>query len=63
MLSETELALLQMRADGFSEKEIAAKRGRSEHTIKTQFNDIRRKMKLHSIIHVVAEAFRKGWIR
>ena len=63
MLTTTQLKVLQLRVNGLNYQRIADKRGNSVHTIETHFTNMMKRLKVHSVIEVIAMAFREGWIK
>jgi len=61
-LSERELEVLQMIADGARNKEIAYKLGLTERTVKAHLNHIFQKLNVDSRAAAVAEGARCGWL-
>ena len=61
-LSERELDVLRLAADGLSNAEIAARLGLSAHTVNRHMANIRTKLGGDSKAAVVARATREGWI-
>lgn len=59
-LTEAELAVLQLIADGLVTKEIAVRRGRSCKTIESQRHSILSKLKVGNQAAAVAWGFRNG---
>jgi DNA-binding NarL/FixJ family response regulator len=57
------LDVLQDLADGFSPKEIAQRRGYSEHVVKMRLMKSRRKKNARSTYQLVAQAFREGVVK
>jgi DNA-binding CsgD family transcriptional regulator len=58
--SQRELELLQLMADGLSDREIAEKLSISPNTIRSRQHMLRMKMQARSRTHAVAIAFRRG---
>jgi DNA-binding NarL/FixJ family response regulator len=61
-LSDREHQVLQLLADGRTNKEIAAKLFVSEATVKTHVENILRKLGVADRTQAVAEAFRRGYV-
>lgn len=61
-LSERELQVLQLLAEGRTNKEIAARLYVSEATVKTHVENILRKLEVSDRTQAVAEAFRRGLV-
>jgi DNA-binding NarL/FixJ family response regulator len=59
-LTIKEREILQLIAEGFSNKEIAGKLGRSVHTIHVHRNNIMRKLDIHSQAALVRYALKEG---
>jgi len=62
-LSERELDVLRLVAQGLSNREIADALGLSEHTIKTHLANILDKLHLRSRAHAAAFAVQSGLVR
>lgn len=62
LLSEREFEVLQLLAEGASNKEVAARLYISEKTVKNHTNSIFRKMGVADRTQAVVEAIRKGWV-
>lgn len=62
-LSERELDVLRLVAQGLSNKEIADSLGLSEHTVKTHLANILEKLHLRSRAHAAAYAVQAGLVR
>jgi DNA-binding NarL/FixJ family response regulator len=62
-LSERELDVLRLVAQGLSNKEIADSLGLSEHTVKTHLANILDKLHLRSRAHAAAYAVQSGLVR
>ena len=62
-LSERELDVLRLVAQGLSNKEIADSLGLSEHTVKTHLANILDKLHLRSRAHAAAYAVQTGLVR
>ena len=63
VLTPAEREILALLAQGASSKEIAAKTGRSAHTIDTHIRSICRKLECSGRREAVALAIRSGWVR
>lgn len=61
-VTEREIELLQLAADGFSRSETAAWLCISEATVRSHFSTILLKLRVHSTYAAVAHAFGEGWI-
>lgn len=61
-LSVREAEILKLVADGFSNKEIAAKLYLSSRTIESHKNHIMKKLKIHNTVDLVRFAVKKGLI-
>ena len=61
LLTERELEVLKMAAQGMSNKEISSELSLSVHTIESHFGNIFSKLGLYSRVEAVMEALRKGW--
>jgi DNA-binding NarL/FixJ family response regulator len=61
-LSEREIAVLQLVADGMDTGEIATKLCYSERTIKNVIHDVTTRLNLRNRSQAVAYALREGWI-
>lgn len=61
LLTERELEVLKMAAQGMSNKEISSGLFLSVHTIESHFGNIFSKLGVYSRIEAVMEALRKGW--
>lgn len=61
-LSEREVEVLRLVADGFDTAEIAAKLSYSERTVKNVIHDITTRLQLRNRSHAVAYAMRQGLI-
>lgn len=61
-LTELERSYIRMIADGLRLKQIAASRGRSIQTIRTQIEKIHKKAETSSLPELVAFGFRRGII-
>jgi len=62
-LSERELDVLRLVAQGLANKEIADRLGLSEHTVKTHLRNILDKLQLRSRAHAAAYAVQAGVVR
>lgn len=63
LLSPREIELLQLSADGLTDREIAARIGRSRYTPRAHFRHILEKLQARSRAHAVAVAARHGLLR
>lgn len=54
-LTETELKVLRLMAEGYSKRDIAAKLQRSYNTIDTHFKNIYKKMNVSSAVQAVVQ--------
>jgi two-component system, NarL family, response regulator NreC len=61
-LSEREDAVLQLIAQGYSNKEVAAQLGISIKTVETYKTRAMEKLELHSRVDLVRYAVQKGWL-
>lgn len=61
-LSPRERQVIELMADGLTNKEIAARLALSVHTIVEYVGDIYRKLHVNTRAGAVAKAFRSGWI-
>jgi len=61
-LSDIEIELVRLAAEGCSNKEIAARQFWSEVTVKRKMQDIYRKLQVTDRAQAVAEAMRMGLI-
>ncbi len=61
-LTSAELRVLRFMADGASAKEAAAQIGRSFNGVNARTKIMRRTIGAKNSAHMVAIAFRKGWI-
>jgi DNA-binding NarL/FixJ family response regulator len=61
-LTERELQILQLLADGSNNSEIAAKLSLSQHTIKTHIGNILQKLSVDDRTQAVVRALREGWV-
>jgi DNA-binding NarL/FixJ family response regulator len=59
-LTERELEILQLVADGLTNREIARRLVLAEETIKSHIRHVLRKLGVSSRAHAVAIAFRRG---
>lgn len=62
-LTAAQVAALQDRADGFTYREIAARRGRPKTTIRGQLEQAHIKLGAKTSLNAVAIAIRKGLIK
>ena len=62
-LSDAELRVLRMKADGMKGKEIAQACNRSEKTVRNQIFAATRKLGVRSVIDAVKKARQKGLIQ
>jgi len=62
-LTAHELETLQLIADGFTNREIAALLGVSEDTVKARMRVVFAKLRTRSRSHAVALGFRRGLLR
>ena len=62
-LSQRELEVLQLAADGRQNKEIASSLGLSDETVKSHISNVIRKLGAHSRTEAVATALRRSLIR
>jgi len=62
-LSEQELEILGLLADGLSRKEAADKMSLATVTIDYHLQSIYRKLKVHSVAGAIVVGFRKGWLK
>lgn len=62
LLTKSELDIVKLIADGFTTKEIAARKYISYHTVITHRKNIFRKLEVGSISELVIYAIRQGWI-
>lgn len=58
-----EQEIAQLIADGLQTAEIAAKLGRSEHTVRTHRTSMMRRMGAHTAGQLIAIGFRSGWLK
>jgi DNA-binding CsgD family transcriptional regulator len=63
VLTPAERDILALLAQGASSKEIAARTGRSAHTIDTHIRSICRKLECSGRREAVALAIRSGWVQ
>jgi two-component system, NarL family, response regulator LiaR len=61
LLTERELEVLKMAAEGMSNKEISNELFISVHTIESHFGNIFSKLGVYSRLEAVMEALRRGW--
>jgi two-component system, NarL family, response regulator LiaR len=61
LLTERELEVLKMAAEGMSNKEISNALSISVHTIESHFGNIFSKLGVYSRLEAVMEALRRGW--
>ena len=61
LLTERELEVLKMAAQGMSNKEISNELYLSVHTIESHFGNIFSKLGVYSRVEAVLEALRRGW--
>ena len=61
-LSPREKQLLELAASGLSNKEIAARQGVTEPTIKKRMSYVMQKLSANDRTHAVTTALRRGWI-
>lgn len=61
LLTERELEVLKMAAQGMSNKEISNALFLSVHTVESHFGNIFSKLGMYSRVEAVMEALRKGW--
>jgi two-component system, NarL family, response regulator LiaR len=61
-LTERELQVLRMAAQGMSNKEISSELSLSIHTTESHFGNIFSKIGVYSRIEAVLEALRRGWL-
>jgi DNA-binding NarL/FixJ family response regulator len=61
-LTQRELTVLRLLADGYSTREIARRLSYSERTIKNSIHDMVTRFKLRNRAHAVAFAVRQGLI-
>lgn len=62
-LSNREMEILQFVTDGMSNKEIAAKLGISQQTVKNHMTSILKKLNVETRTQAVVNALRQGWVR
>ncbi len=62
-LSPRELEVVQLYANGYTVKRIAAKLNIADSTVSLYTKIARQKLATNTITHAVAEAFRKGLIK
>lgn len=62
-LTERELQVLQLLADGCNNVEIATELNLSQHTIKTHIGNILQKLSVDDRTQAVVRALREGWVR
>lgn len=63
ILKQSQIALVQMAADGLNRKQIADKLGVSIRTIEMHFDNIRRTTGSTDIVSLVAFMFRAGVVK
>ncbi len=63
LLTERELEVLKMAAQGMSNKQISNKLSLSVHTIESHFGNIFSKLGVYSRVEAVLDALRRGWFR
>lgn len=61
-LSDREIEVLQLLADGLNNLEIAAKLSLSQHTVKAHTCNILQKLSVNDRTQAVVQAMRSGWI-
>ena len=61
LLTERELEVLKMAAQGMSNKEISSELFLSVHTIESHFGNIFSKLGVYSRLEAVLEALKRGW--
>jgi len=61
-LTEREVEILGMLSRGLANKQVAAERGISEHTVKFHVSSIYTKLNVGNRTEAVREGLRKGWI-
>jgi len=62
-LTEREIEILRMMANGASNKQIAVRLSISSHTVKTHVSNIYQKLEVNDRAEAVAKAIRKGILR
>lgn len=62
-LTDRELQVLQLLADGSNNAEIADELSLSQHTIKTHIGNILHKLSVDDRTQAVVKALREGWVR
>lgn len=62
-LTDRELQVLQLLADGASNADIALELSLSQHTIKTHIGNILQKLSVDDRTQAVVRALREGWVR
>jgi DNA-binding NarL/FixJ family response regulator len=62
-LTERQLQVLELLAEGYTSNRIALKLGCSEHTVRTHKNHIFQSLDVHTAAEAVAVAFRAGWFK
>ena len=62
-VTPTERRILQLMADGYSQKEIAVMRNKAHATIRRQVLNLKDRMRVQSCAHAVAEGLRLGIIK
>ena len=61
-LSDTQMTILRLIADGYSNREIAQRVHLSENTIKSHVQEIFRKLKVGNRVEAAVRASREGWL-
>ncbi len=61
-LSERQLEILRLVAQGYSNREIAVNVMLSEHTVKSHIQEILRKLGLRNRVEAAIHATRAGWL-
>jgi DNA-binding NarL/FixJ family response regulator len=61
--TQTQLLLLQMLADGKTQKEIAFELGKNYGTLALHFMHLRRRLGVETLYQVVAISVKRGWVR
>jgi two-component system, NarL family, response regulator DevR len=62
LLNKSQLEILRLMGEGFSNREIAAKVHLSENTVKTHVQEIFRKLEVRNRVEAAIRAHREGWI-
>ena len=62
-LTDREIEVLQLLADGNTGKEISGKLFISEQTVKHHLTNIRDRLDTYTTVHSLAVAFREGWVK